>query len=344
MSTSSPRVTAVTISYGKRWEFLSQVVNAVMKDPHVAKFVIVDNGSQNQAEIANGVKEYGDRVAVLRNETNLGSAGGFARALEYARDTDCDFVFILDDDSVPEDSAITFFLETLRLFPDQKVVLCGNRYNILDNKEYFYRPSILDDQPRGTFFEVFSLKKFFNFLKLTFVDTKKNTKRGPFIPIIPNEGFVYGGAFIPIEAVRQAPLPDKNLFLYGDDVEYSWHIKNLGYTSYLCSSPKLYDVDFAFTGNKSHILGQFEKAYPISKVYYRLRNMIIISIRNTKQSKAVLLLNVFIWVLGFLITGFVRTGPTKDFFSRGKAILWAVFAGYYPKKEYIKKFEESLRF
>ena len=30
-------------------------------------------------------------------------------------------------------------------------------------------------------------------------------------------------------AVREAPLPDASLILYGDDIEYSWGIKKLGY-------------------------------------------------------------------------------------------------------------------
>ena len=340
-STQYPRVTVATIVYGDRWKFLSQVVIAVMKDPHVTKMVIVDNGSQNSADIENGVKEYGDRITILRNEKNLGSAGGFSRALEYARDTDCDFVFVLDDDSVPEDGAITLFMETLRLFPDQKVVLCGNRYNLLDNKEYFYKQSILSDQPRGTFFEVFSLKKLAHFLKLFFLRGKKHTKRGPFIPVIPNEGFGYGGAFIPIEAVRNAPLPDKSLFLYGDDIEYSWNIKKLGYSSYLCSLPRIYDVDSTFGSSTSHIFGQFDKATSLFKIYYRLRNMVRLSIKHTHQSKPVLFLNIVVWVLGLFILGLFKVGPTLDYFKRIKLMTLAVVAGYRPHSKLAKNLEAS---
>jgi hypothetical protein len=68
------KVTAVTIMYGDRWKFLSQVVEAVMRDPYITTFVIVDNGSKNEMEIKEGVKVYGDRVVVLRQEKNLGSA------------------------------------------------------------------------------------------------------------------------------------------------------------------------------------------------------------------------------------------------------------------------------
>ena len=341
MMTLYPRVTAVTIMYGDRWEFLSQVVVAVMRDPYITKLVIVDNDSKNKEEIENGVKEYGDRVIVLRQEKNLGSAGGFAVALDYARSTECDYVFILDDDSVPEEGSIMSFMEILRFFPDRKVVLSGSRDNVLENKEHFYKPSIPDNNPRGTFFEVFSVKKFINFIKLL-GPRKRKIKRGPFIPIIPTEGFIYGGAFIPIEAVREAPLPDASLFLYGDDIEYSWNIKKLGYESYLCSKPRLYDVDLTFGTNGSHIFGQFELNTLPFKVYYRIRNMVRLSVKHSKQSPLVLFLNIIFWMLGLFMLGLIKFGPKIVYFKRVKLMTLAVYAGYFPRSKITKDLEMSL--
>ena len=341
MNTTYPRVTAVTIIFGDRWKFLTQVVTAVMKDPHVTKLIIVDNGSKNKEEIENGTKEYGDRVQIVRVEKNLGSAGGFSLALENARNTDCDFVLMLDDDSVPEDGAVTSFMEIMRLFPDQKVVLSGSRFNVLENKEYFYKPSIKDDRVRGTFFEVFSVRKLAHFFKLFLWKRKNQIKRGPFIPIIPTEGFVYGGAFIPIDAVRKADLPDKSLFLYGDDIEYSWNIKNLGYDTYLCSLPRLYDVDLTFGTNSSHIFGQFDPQTAPFRVYYRIRNMVRLSRKHSKQGEVELFLNVFFWMLGLYILGLYEYGPTVNYFSRVKLMTQAVYAGYYPQSKIGKRIEES---
>lgn len=341
MTNIYPRVTAVTIMFGDRWKFLTQVVTSVMNDPHVTKLIIVDNGSVNKDEIINGIKEYGDRIEVIREEKNLGSAGGFNIALERARHTDCDFVLMLDDDSVPEDGAITSFMEVMRLFPDQKVVLSGSRFNVLENKEYFYKPSIADDGIRGTFFEVFSFRKLFHFFKLFFWKRKRHFKRGPFIPVIPTEGFVYGGAFIPIDAVRKADLPDKSLFLYGDDIEYSWNVKKLGYDTYLCSIPRLYDVDFTFGTNSSHIFGQFDPATKPFRVYYRIRNMVRLSRKHSRQGSLVLFLNIFFWMFGLFILGLYEHGLTKNYFSRVKLMTQAVYAGYSKNSKMAKKLEAS---
>ncbi len=336
-----PKVTAVTIMYGDRWKYLSQVVIAVMRDPHITKFVIVDNGAAIKGQIKEGVAQYGDRVVVIETGKNLGSAGGFAKGIEYARTTDCDFVYLLDDDSVPEDNSVAMFMDTLKLFPDKKIVLSGNRHTVLDNKEVFYKRSILDDTPRGTFFEVFSFRKLMHFFALLFIQNKKHLKRGPFIPVIPTEAFIYGGAFIPIEAVRMAPLPDASLFLYGDDLEYSWNIKKLGYVSYLGVVPRLYDVDLTFGDNGSHIFSQFDKKTLDFKVYYRLRNMVRLSIKHSHQTKVSLFLNIICWVAGLYILGLFKVGPTPIYWKRISLMAKAVYAGYHPHSTIAKKMEAS---
>lgn len=326
--------------YGDRWKFLSQVVIAVMKDPHVRHLIIVDNGATYPEQIREGVEEYGNRITIVATGKNIGSAGGFSKGIEVARTTDCDFVLLLDDDSVPEDSFVEKFMDVIRLLPDRKVVLSGSRDNVLDNKEHFYKPSISDDRPRGTFFEIFSIRKLLHFIK-QFNLSKKEITRGPFIPIIPTEGFVYGGAFIPVEAVREAPLPDSTLFLYGDDVEYSWNIKNLGYESYLCSRPRLFDVDLTFGESGSHLFGQFDPSTLPFKVYFRMRNMVRLSIRHSRQLPFVLFLNIFFWTLGLLILGLFKLGPIKFYWQRAWLVVKAVIGGYFPSLALVKKTEES---
>lgn len=335
------KVTAVVVIYGNRWQFLSQVVTAVMKDAYIAKLIIVDNGSKNKEEIEEGTRGYGDRIEIIRHDRNLGSAGGFAAGIKKARDTDCDFVFLLDDDSVPEEGSIARFLQILELFDTEKIVLSGNRASLLENKEYFYKPSILKDEPRGTFFEVFSFKKFVHFLRLSLMNKKRTVKRGPFIPVIPVEGFIYGGAFIPVAAIREAELPDTSLFLYGDDVEYSWKIKNLGYGSYLCARPKLHDVDMTFGDNSSHLFGQFDPQTAPFKVYYRIRNMVLLSRRHSKQGRISLFLNIFFWMLGLYILGLIKYGPVKTYFERVALMSKAVYGGYFPSSAKTKKVESS---
>lgn len=324
------KVAVVTVTYGNRWRFLSKVLDSVVRDIHLEKVVVVDNASTNKKEIEQYVENHPGKVIVIRNEKNIGSAGGFNQSLTKARELDCDYVLLLDDDNVPEDGAIGNFLETLKFFPDNKAVLLGNRFNIPRNEDFFYQRTIKNDSIRGTFFEVLSLPKLMHFLKMFFDLQTKDQHRRLFVPLAPTEAFVYGGAFIPIEAVRKASLPDASLVLYGDDVEYSWNIKKAGYCSYLCASPRIHDVDLTF-GKGSHIFGLFLPETKPFKVYYRIRNMVLLSVRHSPQPKPVLFISIALWVLGLFILGLFKVGPTTIFFKRTLLILQAVLAGYFVK-------------
>lgn len=325
--TGRARVGVVTVTYGKRFHFLSKVAEAVMKDPHVVRFVIVDNGSHNKEAIESLANVYGEKVVILREDKNLGPAGGFAKGFEYVRSLLCDYVFVLDDDSVPEDGAISYFLSHLQTFKHKNVVLVGNRVTIPGSQAVFFE-SIPLRPFTGTFFEVFSFEKFSHFIRLlTGKDSRSFAKEKKPLQMVANESFVYGGSFLPIEAVRSAPLPDKNLVLYGDDIEYSWGVKRLGYESYVCYTPKIYDIEMSF-GEGSQAVGLFDPKVPHFKMYYRIRNMIRISVRNTKQSQPVLFINVCVWVIGLLVLGVARYGFHRGLLTKLYLLIKAFEGGY----------------
>ena len=116
-------VTAVTVVYGTRWPLLEQVANACLSDSRFRTFVIVDNGCKDAVAMDAYAARFPGRVIVLRQEKNIGYSGAINKGLTFARDTTCDFIFVLDDDSVPETGAIDYFLKNLELFGEQKVIL-----------------------------------------------------------------------------------------------------------------------------------------------------------------------------------------------------------------------------
>ncbi|MDP3402716.1 MAG: glycosyltransferase [bacterium] len=320
------RVTVVTVVYGERWPLLKQVADSVLKDSKATTFVIVDNGCKNPDEMDAYALNYPERVVILRQVKNIGFSGAIEKGLGYARDTDCQYVLVLDDDSVPEEGAIDMFLENLKQFPDNKVVLAGNRVNVPGNEKVFRRPPLTRTMPKGTLFEVFSIKKLVELMRL--ILRIPMSADSPFIPIVPLEAFVTGGSFLPIEAVREAPLPDGSLFIYGEDLEYSWRILRLGYAAYVCARPRIIDIDMTFPKEGGHIFGLFDSEFALYKVYYRTRNAVIISRRNTTQTAPVLFVNVAIRTLGLLLIGLFTMGPTSAYVLRARTILRAVRDGY----------------
>jgi GT2 family glycosyltransferase len=325
---NTAKVTVVTVVYGSRWPFLKQVADACLGDKQVKTFVIVDNGCHDAVLMDEYAAKYGSRVVILRQSGNIGYSGAISKGLTFARDTDCDFVFVLDDDSVPEEEAIAHFLGNLRLLEGKKVILVGNRVDVPGNKDIFTARPLQDAPPRGTLFEVFSLRKLRNAIKLV-CGIHPRTDH-PFIPIVPTEAFVTGGTFLPIEVVRAVEAPDASMFIYGEDLDYAWRVRRLGYQSYACARPIIRDIDMTFPNYGDHIFGLFNPSTPAYKVYYRMRNAVRISKRHSNQSLVVLSLNVLVWYIGLCIIGLLKWGPSAAYFRRALLVAWALWTGFFP--------------
>jgi GT2 family glycosyltransferase len=116
--------------------------------------------------------------------------------------------------------------------------------------------------------------------------------------------------------------------MYGEDLQYAWRIRKLGFASYLVARPIIFDIDMTFPG--SHIYGLFDPTTPLYKVYLRMRNSVIISRNNTYQNKVSLFINIVVWMTGLLLLGLFKFGPTKSYFERVGVIYNAVKDGYKP--------------
>ncbi len=323
--TESSSTLVLIVTYGSRWKFLSRVTEAVLADLRVVKLVVVDNGSLQKEEL-HDLAAKDSRVHLVHLEKNIGSAGGFARGLEEARKSDAVYVLLLDDDIVPEYGFVEAYLKNYELIGDKKAVLCGNRIDIPGNEEYFTRDPDSFPVIRGTFFEVFSwekLKRFLQIAKRGMPHVNKAEKRR----YLPSAGFAYGGTFLPMEAVQLASLPDKDLVLYYDDIEYSWNVLRAGFQSYLCTTPILHDIDMSF-GEQSQAVGLCDPKTAPFKAYYFLRNRIRVSIRNTQQSQAGLLLNVLVWMMGLYVLGIGKYGVSLQVLARLRLLTRAAYGAY----------------
>lgn len=332
MKSEDYKVTAVAVVYGNRWNLLREVIKETLKETRVTNFIISDNGCHEKDEMFNFCKTYNNRINIISHGSNLGYSAAIKSGLIAARETDCTHVFVLDDDCVPEENFLDYFISNLKLFPDEeKIVLAANRRNVPGYDKIFYESKVRDTKVYGTLFEVFKLSKIFNIVKNKFV---RGSEIKTFTPIIPSSAFVTGGSLMPIKAVREAPLPDENLFMYGEDLKYAWGVRALGYESYLCYRPFIEDTDMTFDSEKgSHIYGLFQEKTPDYKVYLRLRNSIKISREYSYQNKFSLFINVVAWFFGLILIGAVKTKLNKVYFKRLKIIKDAFIGGY--RKDYI---------
>jgi GT2 family glycosyltransferase len=321
-------VTIVTVVYGKRWGLLRQVLDVCLLEPRYTTLIIVDNGCTDPQAMDAYAASHGERIVILRQIKNIGYSGAINQGLARARTTDSDFVFILDDDSVPEEGAVDHFLTNLAMFGDRKVILVANRVDVPGNKDIFTTRPLHDAPPRGTLFEVFSWRKFVAAVKLLLGIPPRTNH--PFVPIVPTEAFVTGGTFLPMEIVRTVELPDASMFIYGEDLDYAWRIRKLGYQSYACARPIIRDIDMTFPNYGDHIFGLFNPATPAYKVYFRMRNAVRISLRHSDQSRFVLALNIVVWYVGLCLIGLYKWGLSRSYIARARLVAVALYTGFVP--------------
>lgn len=334
----NPTVVAVTVVYGDRWNFLKQTLDALVYDQKIRHIIIVDNNSKNPDAMDTYSKLHAPKIIVLRQTENIGFSGAISKGAERAKETGCDYVLIMDDDCVLEEGGIDMFLENYTYFPNNRIVMVANRIDVPGTTSAFRRRSIESQIPDGTIFEVFSIRKIINLIKLI-LGLEENPS-GPLLPMFPTQAFVTGGSFYPMEVLREVEPYCADFFIYGEDLDFAWRVKKAGFLSYQCTRPVIRDIDLTFAKEGGHIWGLFQKDTADYKVYYRMRNSVIISRYHTYQSKVSLFMNIIVWYTGLFILGLFRHSSWETYLHRVKIICRAVIDGYkYPntkRPEYIK--------
>lgn len=323
-------VAAVVVTYASRLSFLTQTADAILRDEHVKKLILVDNASSAYEGILELAKQYPGRVEVVRHENNVGSAGGFAAGLRRAMEEDVDYVYLSDDDIVVSDSFVEKFASAHRVIGNDQAVLLARRASFWAGTDVHYR--LEGEVPPRKYFNIISPKIMGVFLKSLIGLKDKHTDRNParFFPIIPAHGWAYAGALLPIAAVRTSPLPDETLGLYLDDIVYSWGVLDAGFKSFALMEPHLEDLEMTHSGSHT-ATGLFSPSVSTTKIYYETRNRVRVSLAYGNANRALLCMQVCVWFVAVSMLGIVRTGFTKEALDRMKLIYVALRAGFNPK-------------
>lgn len=323
------RISVVTVTYGSRYEYLSKLIDAVLKNEHVEKLVIVSNGSNDIRKIQSAADTHNGKIIVVALPQNVGSAKAYRFGLESARETQCDFILLLDDDNVPEEHFAQIYLQNLETFTTsgdkEKIILLGNRNKLPGNENFFTNTPLTSHAYATTFFNVFSFQKIKNYLRIVLDKTTLKKNARPFIPIVPAESFAYGGTLLPIQAVKESAFPDERLILYGDDMVYSWNMKNLGYKIYVCSRPYIDDLEISLDA-EHHFLAYFLEKTAEFKVFFKIRNSAYLSVAHNSNTVWVII-NAILWIIALFAIALVKLPWNKVMFDRMKLILKAIYLG-----------------
>ena len=187
-------VAAVVVTYN-RLALLRQCVEALRAQTTVCDILIVDNASTD------GTDQWLASQPDLRYRntgSNLGGAGGFNYGMRWAVEAGYDYVWVMDDDTLPQPDALEKLLEA-------DSVLEGN-YGWLSSVALWTDGS--------------ECKMNRQKLKKSFYAYSPLMKYG----LVQAEQATFVSLFLRSETIRRFGLPIKEYYIWGDDLEYTRRI------------------------------------------------------------------------------------------------------------------------
>jgi len=306
------KICSVIVSYDNRYNLLSQVINSLLKE-QIDKIILVDNGSVDESRTKIEVlrAKYASKIIVHRLEHNEGSAMGFKKGLELALHTDCDYIWILDDDNNPVQGALNslknFWTSNIQARNSETTALCSlrsGRPNFLDAIKKNDASLILQTKNNFAGFHIRNL-----FLKLKErVSPSKQDAPEVTAPALKLNATAYGGLFFHKKLLEHIRMPDVNYVLYSDDFEFTYQIPLNGGEIWLVSSSKVEDLEAShyLPLRKKFLYHSVFDAKTDATVYYSFRNSIYFSRRYLLDNKTIRFVNKMLFMLMISIMGVLR--------------------------------------
>jgi rhamnopyranosyl-N-acetylglucosaminyl-diphospho-decaprenol beta-1,3/1,4-galactofuranosyltransferase len=198
MTAGAGRCVAVVVAYNRR-DLLIEVLDALAgQTVPVAAIVVVDNASTD--DTAAVVRERYPHVDLVSVARNTGGAGGFAiGAARAVVRQDADLVWLMDDDTVPTQTALEALLTSVG--DDPLVTIAGSRVVWTDGQDH---PM---NTPRP--------KPFVRAAERVAAEA-----RGA----VPVRSSSFVSMLVRADAVREHGLPIADYFIWNDDFEFSMRI------------------------------------------------------------------------------------------------------------------------
>lgn len=201
---------AISVTYGDRRTYLFKMIDS-LRDHGINELILVCNGVDDDVycSICDFISHVPIKTNIVRNVSNLGSAGGFFRGLTEVSN-DVDYILLLDDDNV--------------LDSKEKLKPTLEKYNGGEEEIYclsrISRPKIQESKRLNDPYLLIGKensvlgKDIFKF----FYKKNRTLYEGDLI-VAP-----YGGLILNKSVINNGIFPNKNLFLYADDYEFTYRL------------------------------------------------------------------------------------------------------------------------
>jgi rhamnopyranosyl-N-acetylglucosaminyl-diphospho-decaprenol beta-1,3/1,4-galactofuranosyltransferase len=240
------RILAAVVTHN-RCELLSRCLDHLLAQTRQADEVLVINNASTDGTVAMLER----RGVSFVTQPNLGSAGGWHRAVAHAQAHGFDAVWLMDDDGFPDAGALAALDAALK-----PGVSCASSVVLKeDQREQFVFPFPLLDG-RG-------LPKLWGRpRKVATLPELRLLAEGGVYPF----AHFFNGALISMAAVRQVGNVNQDFFIFGDEVDYFFRLRQAGQVQSVLSAAH-YHPD----------VGQ--RPYTPAKVYYYVKNTFVLNRR-----------------------------------------------------------------
>jgi GT2 family glycosyltransferase len=295
-------ICCVTVTYGNRFRYLSHVVHEALRQG-VQKIVIADNasGEPSKSQLQELVNTNKDIFHYHRFNENEGSAKGFRTALELALDQDCEFIWMLDDDNLPEENALSAlmdFWKEKKYSSHDMVALASYRK---DRQHYIHALQTRDPDallwPRNSFMG-FHIRQLFGKIGAR-IQKKRYTSASKDLatPMKLNAGG-FGGLFFHRELLEKIGLPEEKWVLYNEDFWFTSRITENKGDIWMLPQSRIADIDTSFyaPSRKGILYHSSLDGKNDSLVYYTTRNAVYYLKHHLVTNRPLYLFNKLIFL------------------------------------------------
>ena len=282
-------VCAVVVTYNRK-ETLRRCLSALAAQQRPPdRTLVVDNASTDRTQELLAAEF--PAVEVLAMAVNEGGAGGFHEGIKRAFDDGAEWMWLLDDDTIPEPGALTELLEAAGVLDPTPAVLAG-RAIWRDGTLHPMNIPILERRRVERVIDAAS--------------------RG----LMPIRGATFVSLLLHRRAVERFGLPLKHFFLWADDIEYTSRIVLGGEGAYFVpSSVALHDTPAP---------EDFRNSAP-DRFYYHVRNTVLMARARDRPPRDRLLR---LWILASTAPSYVlRNRDRASLVAVGRALRDAIRDG-----------------
>jgi GT2 family glycosyltransferase len=198
MKRKKETIAVVVVTYNRKdllSECLTSLIHQTKKIDQI--FVVDNNSNDGTKEFLREFSRKNKKINPLFLRKNIGAAGGFYEGMKKSYELGYDWIWMLDDDSIPHKTALKSLMNKLNILPSETGFLCSNVYGI--SGEVMNVPNINLEYSKNEY-------PFWNyFLEKGIVE-------------ISSCGWM---SLFSRKVIKKIGYPIKELFLWGDDDDFT---------------------------------------------------------------------------------------------------------------------------